>query len=63
MYIIIIIVFNLIEIQLVAESIQLVGYLELSPYKIMNLYHYICIHLFFYMHFNEKYILCQMKIF
>lgn len=33
---IIIIVFNLIEIQLVAESIQLVGYLELSPYKIME---------------------------
>lgn len=33
---IIIMVFNLIEIQLVAESIQLVGYLELSPYKIME---------------------------
>lgn len=28
--------FTLIEIQLVAESIQLVGYLELSPYKIME---------------------------
>ena len=36
MYVIIIMVFNLIEIQLVAESIQLVGYLELSPYKIME---------------------------
>lgn len=36
MYIIIIMVFNLIEIQLVVESIQLVGYLGLSPYKIME---------------------------